>query len=567
MPSFLSTFLTSPLAREPHLAWRKVAARLGSRPEPGPSVAPVGIAMSMPVEWAPQLRAWFAACEVREAPPAEAVFGAVWPRDLLLEICRQGPRQAKDLTGDIKLGWDFARSHHMPLHALLRTAGCAQRFAAEITELMSCPPKSPFWSCPMDVAIRAVNWLAADALLDGGLGRAVGPSWAGILWQHLDVIWRHLEAFRISSNHYLSNLLGLTALGRVLPGDPLARRALAFARREWPRALLAQTYEDGGVYEASIPYHAFVVEMALVTRMFDATAWPAPAEQRLRASVGVIAAHRTGGGGLPAIGDDDSGRVLAVDHAGPTGRADALLKLATQLGVAPYVPADGCFPASGWWTRREGPWFVHLEFGGVGCQGEGAHAHDDDLSLYVEHDGHPVFADPGSHLYTPDRESRDEFRSSRVHTTVRLLREGAELPRLEPGLCFIWRGRNAPLACSAVPAGLEVCLEMPPGRITRRVEVHRDAVVVTDRVEAASVADACWQFHVHPQVEISQQGDGYALRTPGDRVILTSRGDRPVAGLHTGCFSPQYGSRGRSSILRASVGGVRSACVIWSLTA
>jgi Heparinase II/III-like protein len=562
MFDYIMTLVNSPLTREPHLALRKIKSRLGSRPAPGPRLPPENLRIEYPSSWNDALRSWFSACHVNQAPPAEQVFGRVFDRAFLLAICRHGPPHHNDITGDVKLAWDFARCHHAPLLAYMNAPGCAEQLAREASELMQCPGESPFWSSPMDVSIRAVNWITADVLLDGRLGVAIGNSWPGIIWQHLDLIWRHLEAFRLSSNHYLSNLLGLTVLGRSLPDATLAHRALSFSRREWPRALLAQTHQDGGAYEASLPYHAFVTEMALVARLFDPAPWPMHATDRLCGMVHVLRKHRTDSGGLPVVGDDDSGRVFAIDHGSITTRADALINLADRVHAYKADSIPNLFPASGWWVGRQGDWFVHAEFGGVGFHGHGAHAHDDDFSIWVEYKGNPIFADPGSYLYTPDRESRDLFRSAHYHTTVRLLPSDTEPQSIRAENTFVWAGRNKPLACNLPESNHMSICEISNETIFRRISLEPDSVSVDDHVTGSG--DGWWFFHVHPGITATIHEKGAWLRSGQLNLSLTLTPNVPLTAV-SGFFSCRYGSRTPSTILRARVSVRQSYDVNWKV--
>lgn len=561
MSAYVRSLLASPLVREPHLALRKVAKRLGLKTPPGPRSAPDGLILAAPADWNKRLRGWFQRCGVSGEPlPATHVFGQDFPRELLLKILRDGPEASADLRGDIKLAWDFARSHHFPINAYLADKSVAVELAEEARELMAMPARSPFWSCPMDVAIRAVNWVAADALLDGALAeKYVREKWAAMLWQHLDVIWRNLEAFRISGNHYLSNLLGLVVLGRVLPDDPLAARCLAFGRREWPRALLAQTSADGGLNEASLRYHAFVAEMALLARLFDVAPWPAGATERLEGMCQVLADHQDGAGDVFAVGDDDSGRVIAVDHASQQGRMGCLLCLEMESPDKAHVArARWTYPKSGWWTARCGPFIAQLEFGGVGLSGEGGHAHDDDLSVCLSHRGVSVLCDPGSYLYTPDRTARDWFRASSYHTTVRLLPHGTEPEPLRAENCFVWRGRNEPLPCEETADGIAAHLE----GICRSVRLDDNGLHVSDKIRAQSGMDVWWFFHLHPDVRFNLRVGGAELVAGDTRLSLDLNPPMELTAAAAE-FSPRYGTKIASTVLRARADASRGLELDW----
>jgi hypothetical protein len=55
--------------------------------------------------------------------------------------------------------------------------------------------------------------------------------------------------------------------------------------------------------------------------------------------------------------------------------------------------------------------------GGVGQNGNGGHAHNDQLSVELTIDGADIMRDPGSYLYTPLPDRRNEFRSTAAHFT------------------------------------------------------------------------------------------------------------------------------------------------------
>jgi hypothetical protein len=83
------------------------------------------------------------------------------------------------------------------------------------------------------------------------------------LWRHLRFIETHSEfSFLVRSNHYLSNIVGLTTLSAYLQGPGMLRRRQRYARAV-NREILLQTYPDGGDCEASTGYHVLVAQMFL----------------------------------------------------------------------------------------------------------------------------------------------------------------------------------------------------------------------------------------------------------------------------------------------------------------
>ena len=545
MPS-LRTFLDSPLARHPSLLVRKVRSRLQLYREDVPVPTPPVSAVRYPAHWVPLLREWVQQVPLHPAPHSfSRVFGHDFDEAMLLRLCREGPpRDGSGLTADIKLIWDYSRAQPLFTNAV---SGPAQldACAAFVRRWLEAngDTNGPAWTCAMDIAIRAVNWIFADAMFGGALGRSLGQDvWAGWLWRHGWLIWRRLEARIISSNHYVADLLGLFVVGSVFPNDPQAQAWRHFAQREFPRALLTQTRDDGGLNEASLRYHAFVTEMALLFRLAQDAPLPVVAEARLRAMCRIVADFRDATGNVFPIGDDDSGRVLALDSASPQGRAEILLKLAASLLREEFQPSKcAVYPESGWWVRRAGDFGVALDFGGVGLDGHGAHAHNDDLSFCLDWRGQPVITDPGTFLYTSDRAARNRFRSTLSHNTLTV--DGREQRDLstEP----FWLG-GPDGAFDSTRLGEEAWAFTRPvgaGVIHRReMTVSSGEISIRDCVEGSGQHQIEWRFNLHPSVRPSLTRQGFTLEVPDVGTLLLETNEAGLAQeILPSEYSPAYG--------------------------
>ncbi len=547
MPS-IWTFLDSPLGRNPRLLLRKVADRLKLRNEQAPLPTPPACEVVIPKRWNEMLRAWLDCVPRRPGLfPFNRVFNQEFDEALLLELCVKGPQHgARDLTGDIKLIWDYSRAHPLVLNAWA-DADAVDANTAFLQRWMSInqDTNGPAWTCAMDVAIRAVNWIVADALSNGALGRSIGAAtWAGVLWQHGAATWQRLESRIIPSNHYLADLLGLVVIGSVFPRDAVARRWCRFARSEFPRALLSQTRRDGGLNEASLRYHTFVTEMALLCRLAIGDKFPSAAEERLVQMAGIVANYRDADGDVFPFGDDDSGRVLALDEATELGRAEILVRLAGVVLKRDCATAQSAVcTASGWSVQRRGAFVVAVEFGGVGLRGHGGHAHNDDLSICVEWNGHAVFVDPGSYIYTPDRAARNRFRSAFAHNT--LVVDGRE-PRGLPDEPFFLPGADTawPMTENKEEGGGCIFTRA----LSEGVEHQREVVtgfgevVIVDRVTGVGRHHLAWRFHLHPDWSAQVVAGGFVLSRGGVAELQWEFAPAEVSPeIVAGEFSPGYG--------------------------
>lgn len=542
------SLLRSPFFRHPGLAARKVAERLDCRVPLRWTPPPPDAAYRISPAWIVPVRDWALDCGLAPAREPTEVWGVAYPLEELLDACRRGPAHTPDARGDIKRIWDFSRCQALPLMAL-HAPDAPDAIEAGATFLRrwfaaNDRPDGLNWTCAMEVAIRAVNLLLADGLWTGRLREHLGPTeWDRWLWHHGQSIWHGLEARRHPSNHYLADLLGLAALGAAFAGDADAARWRRFAQTEFPRALLAQTWPDGGLREASLPYHALVTEMAWLFVALTGVPPRGRFAARLDAMTRILTDARCEvTGDVFPVGDDDSGRIL--DLVAP-GRARALEQLAAQLtGGAARTARAAHYPRSGWLILRDAGWTVLLEHGGVGLDGVGAHAHNDDLSLCVNHDGRRWVTDPGSHLYTPDPVRRNAFRSARSHATLML--DDAEpnpLPAappldhvfLLPGRARAWPARLEHARCGQARRRWNGAAH------TRRIELCDGGLHVTDTLTLRRAAAVTATLPLAPGVTADVSPDGEVMLRQGDAAMRLRARPAPACAIVASEHAPRYG--------------------------
>ena len=340
----------------------------------------------------------------------------------------------------------------------------------------------------------------------------------------------------------------------------------AFARDEFPRALLAQTRTDGGLNEASLRYHAFVTEMALLCRLALGVPFPAAAEDRLREMCQIVADFKDATGDVFPFGDDDSGRVLGVDFASTMGRAEILLHLAgTVFGCEFKTTSESLRGGSGWWVRWAGEFTVALDFGGVGLNGQGGHAHNDDFSLCLEWRNRPVIVDPGTYLYTTDPEARNRFRSALSHNT--LIVDGREQRALTAGV-FTLPGPDAAFHAARLRGDTWAFSRQVASGLAHRREVCAVSkeVSVRDVVEGSGSHRLEWRFHLHPSVEASVVTNGFRLVVPGaGNLLLEASGGALAFKVEESEYSPAYGQRDPAKVCVANGTTELPFSIAWTL--
>ena len=123
---------------------------------------------------------------------------------------------------------------------------------------------------------------------------------------------------------------------------------------------------------------------------------------------------------------------LAAGWRCPAGRAEAAVVEkpfepgeASRLRIIPPDPGalEGlrpiAYPHFGLFIWRNARSFIAVRCGPIGQNGNGGHAHNDQLTVEIEIDGVPWARDPGTYLYTPDLEARNRYRSVLAHFAPR----------------------------------------------------------------------------------------------------------------------------------------------------
>ncbi len=221
---------------------------------------------------------------------------------------------------DVKIPWELSRFHHgIRLgQAYLYTQD--ERYAAElVAQISHWITSNPYefgvnWAGPMDVAIRAVNWIwAIYAIFESdALSEPFLAVWLASLKQHGEYLAQHLEDGWPRTNHLIANLAGLAYLGILFPEFKEAARWKEIALTRLTQEMDRQIYADGVDYEASVSYHRLVTEMVLsvaALALINGIALPEPTIARLRAMLDVIMAYTQPDGLAPQIGDADDGRL------------------------------------------------------------------------------------------------------------------------------------------------------------------------------------------------------------------------------------------------------------------
>ncbi len=375
----------------------------------------------------------------------DPISNYVWPLDYHRDI-----NLMRADGSDVRVLWELNRLGHFLTLARAYSVTKDERYAGEFfTQLRTWIEQNPYgrgpnWACAMEVALRAMNLLAAFEIFrhSAHLDAAMLQSFLLLLQQHGRHIQRNLEfSYIATSNHYLSDVVGMLWLGIMLPelqDEEWWRDSGSVSMlREMDKQVLA----DGADFEASTGYHRFVTELFLYSFMLCRDN-DVEIEQRywtkLRQMLVYIRAYLRPDGFAPLIGDTDSGQVLPV----PGRRADDhayLLEIGARVFNDPALKtpctASQAFPQAGTYIMRHDDLYLCFNASDAGLNGRGSHGHNDALSIEVSANGRAYIVDPGTYVYTGDLQKRHEFRSTAYHSTVQI--DGCEQNTTDLNMPFV----------------------------------------------------------------------------------------------------------------------------------
>ena len=328
--------------------------------------------------------------------------------------------------------------------------------------------KNPFlygvnWICPMDVAIRAANWIVAVNLFDDICreDRAFVSTISKSLYYHACYIEKFPEKFSNGeNNHLVADYSGLFVLALSFRDSNIGKRWLGLAKDGLASCMEKQVYDDGVDFENSIPYHRLVLELFAVPVILARHCnleFPAFYYGKLFKMFEFVGAYIDSKGNAPQIGDNDSGRFMKLspceehnhryllalgrqifdhdffDHDFddydfddydfdadnsqscllPVFKPNANRINLAEIGIIPRNVQESVFFTTGGFYFLKNERFTVSVF----CPDSrgGGHRHFDSGSFTLSCQGEPVVVDPGSGVYTADLQIRNCLRDYPSH--------------------------------------------------------------------------------------------------------------------------------------------------------
>jgi len=395
-----------------------------------------------------------------------------------------------EYSPDVKVPWELSRFQHIFVLGSAQQISkedspskYAKAFQDQISDWIDSNPylMGVNWACPMDVAIRAINWIWGFYFFKNScdISPEFWEKFVDSLYKHMQYLEFNWETSDRPNNHYISDLIGYLYLCEFF--DFPKKRGLQKKKAWCVKTILEQFSHqinpDGTCYEGSTNYHRLDTELFLHFKLIcAATQTPLPQNFLTRfikmiefmqdctdshagratcsgeTCSGETCSGETCSGNFVSIGDNDSGKILT--------EMEVPARSGVTLPPRPAVPAiaesDGweCFasdlsrskmyvgaiaiqakaargisnyPDFGLLIIKKGEpklrepgfagWHVTFRYPTYKKNQPTGHFHHDELAVTFSIGGVPILVDAGTYVYTANGAARNLMRSAQSHNT------------------------------------------------------------------------------------------------------------------------------------------------------
>jgi hypothetical protein len=387
----------------------------------------------------------------------------------------------REIIGDKKIVWELNRHQYLTslgkAYWYTNDERYAETFVKHISLWMKAnPPKLGInWASNLEVAFRAISWIWALNFFKDS--QALTPNIFLHILKFLYLHARHLEKYLSTyfspNTHLTGEALGLFYIGTLFQEFKEASRWQQTGLQILIKELNKHVQPDGVYFEQTTYYHRYTTDFylhLLILTQINNIHLNNDIQNKLLSLLDHLMYITRPDGTTPLFGDDDGGRLLAIEESRIPN--DFRLALSTgsvlfnrsdykfvsgglaeetiwmlgfqgahqfdQLNSEPPINQSKDFNYGGYYVMRDG-WSTDSNYLMIDCGPHGTlncgHAHADVLSFDLSAYGRTLLVDPGTYTYTGSAEMRNYFRSSQAHNTLVIDSQSSS----EPGTAFTWK--------------------------------------------------------------------------------------------------------------------------------
>ncbi|MGH1012817.1 hypothetical protein COI41_26190 [Bacillus toyonensis] len=348
--------------------------------------------------------------------------------------------------GEIRYTWEINRHLFFPrLAALYKQTSQEEYLKILKSHFYDWIDKNPFckgvnWSSPMEISIRAYQWILTYSILKEENSKFTEDLLKGSI-NSINYVMQNLSKYSSANNHLILEVAIGSIIGFIL--EPVYKqdwfqKGYNILEKEIPK----QIYSDGVNKEQAVHYHAFVLDMLIQYNIVLQKKGDSPLHKETLYKMTKFLGCLSQSGSVPEIGDSDDAKIVCF--GGYTNYYQYLLQLASFYFKKQFIVLEKIYPEiefllgdiqninleyieyeelclfekGGYSVINSKDTFFVFDTGPLGFGGLAAHGHADALNIIYNYKNKPILVEPGTYIYNIEPEWRDYFRRTDVHNTL-----------------------------------------------------------------------------------------------------------------------------------------------------
>jgi hypothetical protein len=380
-----------------------------------------------------------------------------------LRYCRDIDYRDFSEVGDFKYIWEINRHQHLISLAKAYYITGNQEYKNEIrNQILDWIEANPYkkginWASSLELATRLISWSWAWVFL-GDIDEGCRKTWIESIYKHCVFISHNFSKYSSANNHLIGEAAGLFIASILWPFGKESEGWQKKSFRILVDEMEKQNYADGVNKEQAISYQRFVLDFFILAGLLgekNGIAFPETYWKRIEKMLIFVASVMDKNGNVPNIGDSDDGYAVILSEGEGDSYRSLLATGAILFERGDFADKAGRFDEKSFWlsgiegwekynalvkrsfipvkTFDQGGYYIlsshedtedEIKFifdcGPLGYLSIAAHGHSDALSFVLNIGGKEFFIDPGTYVYSTQKEWRDYFRGTSAHNTLRI---------------------------------------------------------------------------------------------------------------------------------------------------
>ncbi|MFC8564048.1 alginate lyase family protein, partial [Peribacillus frigoritolerans] len=356
----------------------------------------------------------------------------------------------QDAIGEIRYTWEINRLQFLPYLANYYLRNKEIKYLNLIKchfyDWVKCNPflKGVNWSSPMEIAIRAYQWLVVVRILIDIEDKEFLKDLIKSTIISINHVLKHLSLYSSANNHLILESAIASIIGYCL--EPIYKQNwYSRGKKILKKHLPLQVHNDGVNKEQATHYHAFVLDIMLQYNFYMKKNKLTPVHEDVLYKKSFFLGNLALGGDIVEIGDSDDAKILSLSNE-PNyymyllqlsslyykinflQNESKVLKSLDAKAIAGPLCEDinkdyqykslNIFNEGGYIICNYANNYFLFDCGPLGFGSLAAHGHADALSIIFNHNKRPILVDPGTYIYNIEQKWRNYFRSTSSHNTL-----------------------------------------------------------------------------------------------------------------------------------------------------